>query len=122
MELAVFVPTWFPQSAFPVATYRELILRNQDLKYIKNLLLKKASPLKRTIRIFTYIPNNKGIVVLTTERCEVLLIMGESKALDKDLVKLQTLNDLKSVEIPDNDISLNFTIEFFRISSLTGNQ
>jgi hypothetical protein len=74
------------------------------------------------IIICTYIPNNKGIVVLTTERCEVLLIMGESKALDEDLVELQTLNDLKSVEIPDNDISLYFTIEFVRISSLTGNQ
>jgi len=48
--------------------------------------------------------------------------MGESKALDEDLVELQTLNDLKSVEIPDNDISLYFTIEFVRISSLTGNQ
>ena len=48
--------------------------------------------------------------------------MGESEALDKDLVELQTLNDLKSVEIPDNDVSLNFTIEFVRISSLTVNQ
>jgi hypothetical protein len=74
------------------------------------------------IIICTYIPNNKGIVVLTTERCEVLLIMGESKALDEDLVELQTLNDLESVEIPDNDISLYFTIEFVRISSLTVNQ
>ena len=74
------------------------------------------------IIICTYIPNNKGIVVLTTERCEVLLVMGESKALDEDFVELQTLNDLKSIEIPDNDISLNFTIEFVRISSLTGNQ
>ena len=74
------------------------------------------------ILISTYIPNNKSIVVLTTERCEVLLVMGESKALDEDLVELQTLNDLKSVEIPDDDISLYFTIEFVRISSLTGNQ
>ena len=74
------------------------------------------------IIISTYIPNNKGIVVLTTERCEVLLVMGESKALDEDLVELQSLNDLKSVEIPDNDISLYFTIEFVRISSLTANQ
>jgi hypothetical protein len=74
------------------------------------------------IIISTYIPNNKGIVVLTTERCEVLLVMGESKALDEDFVELQTLNDLKSVEIPDDDISLYFTIEFVRISSLTGNQ
>ena len=74
------------------------------------------------IIICTYIPNNKGIVVLTTERCEVLLVMGESKALDEDLVELQTLNDLKSVEIPDDNISLYFTIEFVRISSLTGNQ
>jgi len=48
--------------------------------------------------------------------------MGESEALDKDLVELQTLNDLKSVKIPDNDVSLNFTIEFVRISSLTVNQ
>ena len=74
------------------------------------------------IIISTYIPNNKGIVVLTTERCEVLLVMGESKALDEDFVELQSLNDLKSVEIPDDDISLYFTIEFVRISSLTGNQ
>jgi hypothetical protein len=32
--------------------------------------------------------------------------VGESKALNENLVKLQALNDLKGIKIPDNDISL----------------
>jgi hypothetical protein len=43
---------------------------------------------------------------LSTERSEVFLIVRERKALNKDLVKLEALNDLESVEVPDNDISL----------------
>lgn len=52
------------------------------------------------------IPDNECVVILTTERCEVLFIVGEGKALDENLVELKTLNYLKGIKIPDNDISL----------------
>jgi hypothetical protein len=42
----------------------------------------------------TYIPNDKGIVILATKRGEVLLVMGEGEALDEDLVELEALHDL----------------------------
>ncbi len=34
--------------------------------------------------------------------------MREGKALDEDLVELEALNNLESVEVPDNDVSLYF--------------
>jgi hypothetical protein len=55
----------------------------------------------------TYIPNDKGIVVLTAKRSEVFLVMREGKTLNEDLVKLQALNNLKGVKVPNNDVSLN---------------
>ena len=55
----------------------------------------------------TYIPYDKGIVVLTAKRSEVFLVMREGKTLNEDLVKLQALNNLKGVEVPNNDVSLN---------------
>ncbi len=55
----------------------------------------------------TYIPNDKGIVVLATKRSKVFLVVREGQALNEDLVKLEALNNLKGVEVPDNDVSLN---------------
>ena len=55
----------------------------------------------------TYIPNDKGIVVLATKRSEVFLVVREGQALNEDLVKLEALNNLKGVEVPNNDVSLN---------------
>ena len=54
----------------------------------------------------TYIPNDKGIVVLATKRSKVFLVVREGQALNEDLVKLEALNNLKGVEVPDNDVSL----------------
>jgi hypothetical protein len=54
----------------------------------------------------TYIPNDESVIVLTTKRCEVLLIVRESKALNQDLVELKTLNNLKGIKVPNNDVSL----------------
>ena len=55
----------------------------------------------------TYIPNDKGIVVLTAKRSEIFFVMREGKTLNEDLVKLQALNNLKGVKVPNNDVSLN---------------
>lgn len=63
------------------------------------------------IKNITYIPDNECVVILTTERCEVLFIVGEGKALDENLVELKTLNYLKGIKIPDNDISLKFRMK-----------
>ena len=55
----------------------------------------------------TYIPNDKGIVVLATKRGEVFLVVREGQALNEDLVKLEALDNLKGIEVPNNDVSLN---------------
>ena len=55
----------------------------------------------------TYIPNDKGIVILATKRGEVLLVVREGETLDEDLVELEALHNLKGVEVPNNDVSLN---------------
>jgi hypothetical protein len=54
----------------------------------------------------TYIPDDEGVVVLATERGEVLLVVREREALDEHLVKLQPLHHLQSVEVPDDNVSL----------------
>ena len=54
----------------------------------------------------TYIPNDKGVVVLATERSEVFLVMREGEALNENLMELKALNDLKGVEVPNDDVSL----------------
>lgn len=56
----------------------------------------------------SYIPNNKGVVVLATERCEVFLVVREGEALNEHLMELEALNDLKGVEVPNNDVSLKY--------------
>jgi len=67
----------------------------------------------------TYIPNDKGVVVLTTKRSKVLLIMREWKALDEDLVELKALDHLKGVEVPDNDVSLLWGIKTQPVKGLS---
>jgi hypothetical protein len=48
---------------------------------------------------------------LATQRCEVSLIVREGKALDENFVKLEALDHLESVEVPDNNVSLKFRKE-----------
>jgi len=52
------------------------------------------------------IPNDESVIVLATKRCEILLIVRESKALNQDLVELKALNNLKGIKVPNNDVSL----------------
>ena len=55
----------------------------------------------------TYVPDHKRVVVLTSERSEVLLISGEGKILDHFLVEFESLDHLQSVEVPNDDVSLH---------------
>ena len=57
----------------------------------------------------TYIPNDEGVVVLATEGSQVLLILREGERLDEDLVELEAMDHLKSIEVPNDDIRLNVT-------------
>jgi hypothetical protein len=54
----------------------------------------------------TYLPDDEVVVVLATEGSQVLLVLGEAKRLDVDLVELEAVNDLESVEVPDDNVSL----------------
>jgi hypothetical protein len=55
------------------------------------------------------IPNDEGVVVLATEGSEVLLVLREGERLDQDLVELEAMDHLKSVEVPNDDVRLNIT-------------
>ena len=52
------------------------------------------------------VPDNELIIVLTSERSQVSFIKGEGKRLDQDFVQFQSLDGLKRVEVPDDDIGL----------------
>ena len=107
----MLVPTWFPQRAFPVATYDENKFNNHEYEYIKFIGYKAMD---------TYIPNYEGVVVLATKRCEVFLVVREGEALNEHLVELEALNDLKGVEVPNNDVSLNIVINVcFKVGDAT---
>lgn len=52
------------------------------------------------------IPDNERVVILTPQGGEVLLVGGETETLDEYFVQLKSMHHLKSVEIPNNDVSL----------------
>jgi hypothetical protein len=54
----------------------------------------------------TYIPDDDGVIVLAAEGSEVLFVTGERETLDQDLVQFEALHDLKSIEVPDDDVGL----------------
>lgn len=54
----------------------------------------------------TYLPDDQGVVVLATERRQVLFVMRERQRLDQHLMQLHPVNDFKRVEVPDNDVRL----------------
>lgn len=52
------------------------------------------------------IPDCDCVVVLTTQRRQILLILRESQVLDQNFVEFQFLHDFESVEVPDDDIGI----------------
>lgn len=52
------------------------------------------------------IPDDERVIVLTSERGKVLLVEAEIQRLDQHLVQLKPVNDLKGIEVPNDDISL----------------
>lgn len=55
----------------------------------------------------TYIPDDEGVVVLATERGKELFVVRERETLNQNLVQFEALHDLKSVEVPNDDVRLN---------------
>lgn len=56
--------------------------------------------------INAYLPDHQGVVVLSAQRGQVLLVVGEGEALDEHLVQFESLDHLESVEVPDDDVRL----------------
>lgn len=54
----------------------------------------------------TYLPDDEVVVVLTTEGSQVLLVLGEAEGLDVNLVELEAVDDLESIKVPNDNISL----------------
>lgn len=55
----------------------------------------------------TYFPDYELVVILATQRSQVLLVVGEGQALDEDLVHLEPVHHLERVEVPDDDVGLH---------------
>jgi len=52
------------------------------------------------------LPNDESVVVLSTERCQELVSMAEGQRLNEDFVKLKSMHHLESVEVPNDNVSL----------------
>lgn len=70
---------------------------------ILSLVETNACALKKSV---TYVPNYKSVVILATERSQVLFISREGEILNEHLVQLESLYHFKSVEVPNNDVGL----------------
>jgi hypothetical protein len=55
----------------------------------------------------TYFPDYELVVILATERSQVLLVVGERQTLDQHLMHLESVHHLKRVEVPDDDVRLH---------------
>ena len=60
----------------------------------------------------TYVPNDEHVVVLSTDGSQVLLVHGERETLNEDLVKLEPVNEGQTVEIPNDNVSLESHVCF----------
>ena len=54
----------------------------------------------------TYFPDYELVVILATERSQVLLVVREGQALDEHLVHLESVLHLERVKVPDDDVGL----------------
>ena len=54
----------------------------------------------------TYFPDYELVVILAAEGRQVRFVVRERETLDQNLVHLQAMHHLQSVEVPHNDISL----------------
>ena len=55
----------------------------------------------------TYFPDYELVVILATQRRQILFVVGERETLDQDLVHLKPVHHLQSVEVPDDDVCLH---------------
>lgn len=62
-------------------------------------------------------PDYELVVVLATERCQVIFVVGERETLDQHLMHLQTVLQLQGIEVPDYNISLKALVGFLATSN-----
>ena len=54
----------------------------------------------------TYFPDYELVVILAAERRQVFFVVGEGETLNQDLVHLEPVHHLQSVEVPNDDVGL----------------
>ena len=86
----MFIPTGFPIKALPLSIYA-----NKLIRFCQKFNL-----------MFTYIPDNESVVVLTTEGGKVLLIERERKTLYQNFMQFQSVLHLERLEVPNYYIGL----------------
>jgi hypothetical protein len=59
------------------------------------------------ISVNTYFPDYELVVILATERRQVLFVVGERETLDQNLVHFQPVHHFQRVEVPDDDVRLH---------------
>lgn len=57
----------------------------------------------------TYFPDYELVVILAAERCQVFFVVGEGETLNQNLVHLEPVHHLQSVEVPNDDVGLQST-------------
>ena len=55
----------------------------------------------------TYFPDYELVVILATQRGQVLFVCGEGQTLNQDLVQLEAVHHLQRVEVPNDDVGLS---------------
>jgi hypothetical protein len=63
-------------------------------------------------------PDYELVVILATERSQVLLVVGERQTLDQHLMHLESVHHLKRVEVPDDDVRLKALVGFLSTSDV----
>ena len=61
--------------------------------------------------MISYLPDHQLVVVLSSERGQVLLVGAERQTLDKNLVQLQVVDCLQIVEVPNDNFGLKVAVQ-----------
>ena len=63
----------------------------------------------------SYLPDHELVVVLSSERGQILLVSAERETLDEHLVQLKVVDRLQVVKVPDDNLGLKIAVQLVKI-------
>jgi len=63
-------------------------------------------------------PDYELVVILAAERCQVFFVVGERETLNQNLVHLEPVHHLQSVEVPNDDVGLEALVGLLAASNV----